>query len=65
MQGRIRNQPIVADVRTQCAHCDEPIRIEVDDELRYRVRSEGAEPLISAPLINLRKLKDSNIIDAF
>jgi hypothetical protein len=40
------------------------MRLEVDDELRYRV-TEGTEPLIFVPSVDFEKLEDPSIIDAF
>jgi hypothetical protein len=40
------------------------MRIEVDSQLRYRI-AEGANPLIFIPLVDIEKLKDPSIIDAF
>ena len=53
-----------ATVRTECACCAQPIELQVDDQLRCRVISEGASPLVVMPLVDLRRLKDPSIIDA-
>ncbi|MCP4659268.1 MAG: hypothetical protein GY856_27985 [bacterium] len=52
-------------ITTECAHCAQPMQLEIDSELRYRVVEEGAEPLVFLPLVNFRKLTDPSIIDAF
>jgi len=39
--------------------------MQVDSDLRYRVLSDGAEPLISVPMVDFRRLEDPSIIHAF
>ena len=64
VQGHLRNESITVTVKTECGHCSEPMQIEIDDQLHYRV-AEGATPLIFVPTVNFEKLKDPSIIDAF
>jgi hypothetical protein len=52
-------------VDTECGHCGKPLHLEIDSELNYRVNEADAEPLIYAPLIDVNKLEDPSIIDAF
>ena len=65
MQGQLRKEHLSFVIETQCAHCGQPITIQIDSDLKYRVRSEGAEPVIFAPLVDFERLKDPSIIDAF
>ena len=51
-------------IDTECAHCEVPISLEVDSNLDYRVRSEGATPLVCTPFVNVAELTPS-IIDGF
>ena len=46
-------------------HCGRPIHIEIDGELKYRVVEEGAAPLVHVPMVDLHKLEDPSIIEAF
>ena len=64
MQGRLRSEELTAVIETECAHCEVPIRLEVDSNLDYRVRSEGATPLVCTPFVNVAELTPS-IIDGF
>jgi len=64
VQGHLRNESLSVMVRTACAHCARPMRIEVDSQLRYRALEES-EPRIFVPLVDFEKLKDPSIIDAF
>jgi hypothetical protein len=65
VQGQLRSEYLASSIETQCAHCQEPIHIEIDSDLNYRVLDEAAAPLIHVPLIDLRKLEEPSIIDAF
>jgi hypothetical protein len=65
VQGQLRNEHLEFSIETQCAHCQEPIHIEIDSDLGYRVLDEAAEPLILVPLVDVRKLDEPSIIDAF
>ena len=52
-------------IDTECGHCHRPLRIEIDGELNYRVATEGAQPFVSVPLVDLHKLEDPSIIERF
>ena len=41
------------------------MHIEMDSDLRCRVREEGADPLTYVPLVDFAKLTDPCITDAF
>jgi hypothetical protein len=64
VQGHLRNESLTVTFQTECAHCARPLRIEVDDQLTYRV-ADAAAPLIFVPLVDFKKLKDPSIIHAF
>jgi hypothetical protein len=65
VQGRLRKKHLSVTIMTECAHCAQPIQIEVDSELQYRVKDEEAEPLVFEPLIDWQTFTEPNIIDAF
>ena len=65
VQGQLRSETLQFTIETQCAHCQEPIRIEIDSDLNYQVLDSAAAPLIHVPLVDLRKLEEPSIIDAF
>jgi hypothetical protein len=65
VQGRLRDEPLDFLIETTCAQSGQPIQIEIDGELAYRVRQEGADPVIFVPLMNVDKLDDPSIIDVF
>ena len=65
MQGQLREEPLSVVIETECAHCAQPLHIEVDGKLTYRVVEEGADPRVFVPLVDFDKLADPSIIDAF
>ena len=52
-------------IKTECGHCHEPIQIEIDSELNYRVIGSRAEPLVYVPKVDISKLEEPSIIDSF
>jgi hypothetical protein len=67
VQGRLHNREnLSVTVRSRCAHCDQPLTIDITRDLRAAVREEGAaNPLIFVPDVNLTALEDPSIIEAF
>ena len=65
MQGQLREEPLSFTVESQCAHCGQPLHLELDSDLSYRVVEEGAQPLVFVPMVDFDKLEDPSIIDAF
>ena len=52
-------------IETECGHCHEPIQIEIDSELKYRVVERETEPLVYVPMVDVQKLEGPSIIDGF
>jgi hypothetical protein len=65
VQGQLRAEPLSFVISTECAHCGQPLHLEMDSELNYRVVEPGADPLVFVPLVDFDKLDDPSIIDAF
>jgi len=65
VQGRLREESLSVLVKTECAHCSEPMEIEIDSDLNYKVKEEGCEPVVFVPDINLFELEEDSIIDSF
>lgn len=65
VQGRLREEQLSFVIKTECEHCHQPIHIEINSELKYRVVEKGAEPLIYMPLVDFEKLDEPSIIDSF
>jgi len=66
VQGRLQERDLAVTVRSACAHCDDPLTIELTSGLRVTVRGDdNPRPMIFVPDVNLPALKDPSIIDAF
>ena len=61
VQGRLRFDPLSFTLETQCTHCAAPIRIEIDDQLDYRLLLEEADPVVFVPLVDFSKPDDPSI----
>jgi hypothetical protein len=65
VQGRLRNEYLSVTITTRCSYSDQPLHIEVDSQLKYRVREEAARPLVFTPQVDWEAFRDPNIIDAY
>jgi hypothetical protein len=66
VQGQLRkDERLSFSIATECAHCQRPIHIEVDSELKYRVVEEDSRLLVFVPMVDFATLGDPSIIDAF
>ncbi len=65
MQGQLRKEPLSFLVETECAHCGQPITLEIDSRMQYRVFEAQAQPILFIPHVDFARLKDPSIIDAF
>jgi hypothetical protein len=65
VQGQLREQEMSFSIQTSCAHCGQPLHIEIDSRLNYTVQEKDAAPLIFSPMVDFGKLEDPSIIDAF
>jgi len=62
VQGRLRGEKLRVCIDSKCHHCSRSLSIEVDDELRWRVQSTGARPLLFEPDIEWSTFQGQNII---
>jgi hypothetical protein len=65
VQGQLRQENLSVMVNTECAHCSRPMEIRIDSDLNYIVKEEGCEPMVFVSDVNLFKLEDESIINAF
>ncbi len=65
VQGRLREEYLSAHIETECAHCHQPLRIELDSDLNFKSIEPKTQPMIFVPMVDFEKLKDPSIIDAF
>jgi hypothetical protein len=64
VQGQLRGENLSVVIQTECGHCHQPLQMEIDSELQYRVEKGAAEPMIYSPQLDIQKLEPS-IIDGF
>jgi hypothetical protein len=65
VQGRLREEPLSVAVNTECAHCAQPLHIDIDSELNYHIKEEGADPRVFMPLVDFTKVTEPSITDVF
>jgi hypothetical protein len=65
VQGRLRKEFVSVAIKTECAHCARPVELKIDSDLTYRVKEEGCAPIVFVPDIDLLKLEEASIINAF
>jgi len=68
VQGRLRDENLVVEIESACAHCGREIHLTVDSELHWSVQGPGAagvHPLLSVPEVDWQHFAEPNIIDAY
>ena len=65
VQGRLRNEALSVTVRTECAHCKEPMEMTIDSDLTITVKDSESRPMAFMPDVDLLDLKEESIINAF
>ena len=65
VQGQLLGEPLSVNVTAACAHCGEPINLEIDSEARTRVVETSANPITFIPDVDFSTLPDKCITDAF
>jgi hypothetical protein len=65
VQGQLRTESLSAVISSECAHCGQPLHIEIDSRLELQVVEAGADPLVFVPMVDFDKLEDPSITDAF
>ncbi len=52
-------------IQTECVHCGQPLRLQIDSALNFRSLEAQADPRIFVPLVDFARLLDGSIFDAF
>ena len=53
-------------VRSSCAHCSEPMEMEITSDLETTVHGEnGTGPVIFVPDVNVQRPEEPSIIESF
>lgn len=65
VQGKLRNESLTVNIKTECQHCGKPIHLELNNNLEFNLEQENAAPMLVKPIVDFAKLKEPNIINAF
>lgn len=65
VQGRLRQESLSFVIKTECGHCREPIRIEMDSKMQYRLAGPEKKPMVYVPMVDFQQLDEPSIIDGF
>ncbi len=65
MQGRLRNEPLVVEIESECAHCGQPLHFMVNSELAWQVQEREATPLVFEPDVDFAHLTAPTIINDY
>jgi hypothetical protein len=65
VQGFLKNKELKVKIETECACCKEPLVIEIESSMKYRVLTNNAAPVAFAPMVNFDKLNEPSIINSF
>ncbi len=52
-------------VETACAHCGDPMTLEIDGDMNVRAHPDDAEPMVFTPDVPLFDVTSPSIIDDF
>jgi hypothetical protein len=65
VQGRLKEEYLSVEIETQCAHCGDVMHIDIDSEMKYRVREKNARPLMFEPRVDWETFEEPNILHAY
>jgi hypothetical protein len=65
VQGRLLGKPIAVRVESGCATCARPIRVDVDQDLRWEGPDPGLRPLIMEPSVDWSRFGEPSILHAY
>lgn len=65
VQGKLRNEALSFEIRTECACCGRRIGFTMRHDLGYRLHEPESNPMFFVPIVDLTKLKAPSIVDDF
>ena len=65
MQGKLRNEPLSFEIRTECQCCRRRITFQMRHDLSYTLDEADCSPTFFMPIVDFTKLKAPSIIDHF
>jgi hypothetical protein len=61
VQGRLLGAAVAVRIESRCATCRRPLRIDVDQDLRWSTDA-GVRPLVFEPSVDWSRFRGSSII---
>lgn len=65
MQGKLRKEPVLVRIETECAHCGQRLDLEVDSAMNFHSISAESAPMVFQPDVNWHAFQEPNILDAY
>ncbi|MBI5877795.1 MAG: hypothetical protein HZB53_09100 [Chloroflexi bacterium] len=65
MQGQLWRRFLRATIESACAHCGQPLTLEVDSAVHAVCRTAGAAPLVFMPDVDWASFAEPTILDAY
>lgn len=65
VQGRLRDDYLSVEIKSECACCSKQMNITLDSELDYPVKNKESSPYIFEPDIDWKTFTEPNIIHAY
>jgi hypothetical protein len=65
VQGRLRKEKLTITIDTECAHCSQKIKIQLDSKMNAEIYPEKSSPLVFSPQIDWESFSAPNIIADF
>jgi hypothetical protein len=65
VQGKLRNEALSFEIRTECACCGRRIDFMMRHDLSYILHEPESSPMFFMPMVDFTKLKAPSIVDDF
>jgi hypothetical protein len=68
VQGRLRDENLVVEIESACAHCGRQIRLTMDSEMHWSMQESGvsdAQPLLFTPEVDWQHFREPDITRAY
>ena len=65
VQGKLRNEALSFEIRTECACCGRCIGFTMRHDLSYTLHEPESSPIFFIPIVDFTKLKAPSIVHDF
>ena len=65
VQGKLRNEALSFEIRTECVCCGRRIGFTMRHDLSYTLHEPESSPMFFMPMVDFTKLKAPSIVDDF